>query len=148
MGTMTVASAPMRRASIANDTHSVLIGYLTWIFGFLGAHRFYYGKPITGTLWFFTLGLFGIGWIIDLFFIPSMDRAADHRFDAGPIDYSVCWILLTFLGILGLHRIYMGKYLTGILFLLTGGLFGVGLLYDLWTLNSQISELNNERIRR
>lgn len=33
----------------AQDTHSVLMGYLLWIFGFMGAHRFYYGKPITGT---------------------------------------------------------------------------------------------------
>ena len=40
------------------NTHSTLIGYLLWIFGFLGSHRFYYGKPITGTIWFFTLGLF------------------------------------------------------------------------------------------
>ena len=48
------------------DTHSKIIGYLLWIFGFLGAHRFYYGKPVTGTIWFFTLGLFFIGWIIDL----------------------------------------------------------------------------------
>ena len=37
------------------DTHSKVIGYLLWIFGFLGAHRFYYGKPVTGTIWFFTL---------------------------------------------------------------------------------------------
>ena len=43
------------------DTHSKVIGYLLWIFGFLGAHRFYYGKPVTGTIWFFTLGLFFIG---------------------------------------------------------------------------------------
>src|SRR5690554_7345239 len=47
------------------DTHSKVIGYLLWIFGFLGSHRFYYGKPITGTIWFFTLGLFFIGWIIE-----------------------------------------------------------------------------------
>ena len=51
------------------DTHSKLIGYLLWIFGFTGAHRFYYGKPLTGTLWFFTCGLFLIGWIVDLFLI-------------------------------------------------------------------------------
>ena len=38
------------------DNHSKVIGYLLWIFGFLGAHRFYYGKPVTGTIWFFTLG--------------------------------------------------------------------------------------------
>ena len=40
-----------------HDTHSKTIGYLLWIFGFTGSHRFYYGKPITGTIWFFTLGL-------------------------------------------------------------------------------------------
>jgi TM2 domain-containing membrane protein YozV len=51
------------------STHSVLIGYITWILGFMGAHRFYFGKPITGTIWFFTLGLLGIGWIIDYFLV-------------------------------------------------------------------------------
>ena len=40
------------------DTHSKTIGYLLWIFGFTGAHRFYYGKPITGIIWFCTLGCF------------------------------------------------------------------------------------------
>lgn len=68
------------------NTHSVIIGYLLWIFGFMGAHRFYYGKQLTGVLWFFTLGLFFIGWIIDLFLIPSMDREADWRFQEGPIN--------------------------------------------------------------
>lgn len=72
-----------------NNTHSKTLGYLLWIFGFLGAHRFYYGKPVTGTIWFFTLGLLGIGWIVDLFLIPSMDREADRRFVAGEINYSV-----------------------------------------------------------
>ena len=129
----------------ASDTHSKLIGYLLWIFGFTGAHRFYYGKPISGILWFFTFGLLGIGWLIDLFLIPSMDRQADRRFQSGRIDYSVAWILQTFLGYLGLHRMYMGKWLTGILYLLTGGLLGIGWLYDFCTLNTQISELNHGR---
>jgi TM2 domain-containing membrane protein YozV len=127
------------------DNHSKTIGYLLWIFGFTGSHRFYYGKPITGTIWFFTLGLLGIGWLIDLFLIPSMDRQADLRFQAGPINYSVAWILLTFLGLLGIHRMYIGKWLTGILYLLTAGLFGLGYLYDYWTLNRQIDELNRQR---
>jgi TM2 domain-containing membrane protein YozV len=61
----------------ANDTHSKTIGYILWIFGFTGSHRFYYGKPVTGTIWFFTLGLLGIGWLIDVFLIPGMDREAD-----------------------------------------------------------------------
>nr|WP_205742651.1 TM2 domain-containing protein [Halomonas niordiana] len=134
----TMSSAP-------SDTHSKLIGYLLWIFGFLGAHRFYYGKPVTGTIWFFTLGLLGIGWLIDLFLIPAMDRDADFRYQAGPVNYSLAWVLLTFLGIFGLHRFYMGKFLTGILYLLTGGFFLIGVLYDFWTLNDQISMKHAKR---
>jgi len=123
-------------------THSKTIGYLLWIFGFTGAHRFYFGKPVTGAIWFFTLGLLGIGWIIDLFLIPSMARNATSRYAKGPIDYSVTWILITFLGLLGIHRFYMGKILTGILWLVSGGLFGIGWLYDFCTLNSQVNERN------
>ncbi|HSX83802.1 MAG TPA: NINE protein, partial [Cellvibrio sp.] len=88
------------------STHSVLIGYITWIMGFMGAHRFYFGKPLTGTLWFFTFGLLGIGWLIDIFLVSSMAREADTRFRPGPIDYSVAWILLAFLGLFGVHRMY------------------------------------------
>jgi len=126
------------------NTHSMAIGYVLWVFGFMGAHRFYFGKPITGTLWFLTGGLLLIGWIIDLLLIPGMDREADLRYQVGPIDYTIGWILLTFLGIFGIHRFYMGKWITGIVYLLTGGLLGLGLLYDLWTLNGQISELNRQ----
>lgn len=136
----------MRESVMHNEqrTHSLLIGYLLWIFGFMGAHRFYYGKQISGAIWFFTLGLFFVGWIIDLFLIPSMDREADYRFERGPIDYDLSWVLLTFLGFLGIHRFYMGKALSGIIYLFTVGLFGLGILYDFFTLNEQISELNTD----
>ena len=127
-------------------THSVFIGYLLWIFGFTGSHRFYYGKPVSGTVWFFTLGLLGIGWLIDLFLIPSMNRNAALRFHQGEIDYNLAWILLTFLGLLGIHRMYMGKWLTGLLYLVTAGLVGIGYLYDYWTLNEQITIANARRI--
>ena len=128
--------------TVNENTHSKLVGYALWVFGFTGAHRFYYGKPVTGTIWFFTLGLLGIGWLIDLFLIPSMDRQADMRFRPGRINYSVAWVLLTFLGLLGIHRMYMGKWFTGILYLLTLGLGGIGYLYDYWTLNEQIAIKN------
>ncbi len=125
------------------NTHSLLVGYALWLFGFTGAHRFYYGKPVTGTIWFFTGGLLLIGWIIDVFLIPGMDRQADYRYVPGRFDYTVAWLLLTFLGVFGLHRFYMGKWITGLLYLLTGGLFFLGILYDLWTLNEQVSMINN-----
>jgi len=126
----------------ANDTHSKTIGYILWIFGFTGSHRFYYGKPVTGTIWFFTLGLLGIGWLIDLFLIPGMDREANLRFRAGRVDYTVAWVLLTFLGLFGVHRMYMGKWVTGIIYLCTAGLLGIGYLYDFWTLNDQLTVVN------
>jgi TM2 domain-containing membrane protein YozV len=125
-------------------THSILLGYLLWIFGFIGAHRFYYGKQVTGVIWFFTFGLLFVGWIIDLFLIPSMEREAERRFVPGPVNYDLAWILLTFLGLFGVHRFYMGKIITGLLYLCTGGLFLVGYLYDFLTLNEQLSEVNGK----
>lgn len=129
------------------STHSLMIGYILWIFGFLGFHRFYYGKPISGTIYLFTFGLFFIGWIVDLFLMPSLDREADIRFIPGRVDYSVAWILLAFLGPFGVHRMYMGKWITGIIYLCTLGLFTIGIIYDLWTLNDQITLINGEKGR-
>lgn len=127
-----------------NNTHSKFIGYVAWIFGFMGAHRFYFGKPITGTIWFFTGGLFLIGWIVDFFLIPAMDREADYRYIEGDLNYTLAWVFLIFLGVFGVHRMYMGKWLSGLLYLCTLGFFGLGVLYDLWTLNSQIDEIHEE----
>ena len=126
----------------STDTHLKSIGYILWIFGFMGSHRFYYGKNITGTIWFFTLGLLFIGWFVDLFLIPSMARDADIKYENGELSYTVSWILLTFLGLFGIHRFYLEKWFTGIVFLLTGGIFGIGYLYDLWTINDQVSLIN------
>ncbi|MCI4625362.1 MAG: TM2 domain-containing protein [Candidatus Magnetoovum sp. WYHC-5] len=127
---------------MAKNSHSKTVGYILWFFGFTGSHRFYYGKPVSGTIYFLTLGLFLIGWIIDLFLIPSMDRQADMKYPEGSVNYTVAWILLSYLGLLGAHRFYMGKWITGIVYLLTGGLLGIGYLYDFWTLNGQIAEIN------
>jgi|SRR5690554_233396 len=144
-----------------NDTHSKLMGYVLWLFGFTGAHRFYYARPLTGTIWFFTFGLFGIGWLIDLFLIPSMDAQMDYQYKRGRIDYSLAWILLTFLGVFGLHRLYLGEWLSGLfmlvvtlsllasslvlpfLSLLVLGVYIV-LIYDFWTLNQRINLINRQ----
>ena len=64
---------------------------------FTGGHRFYYGKPVTGT---------------------------------------------TSLGLFGAHRFYMEKWISAVVYLLTGGLLGLGILFDLWTLNDQIAQVN------
>ena len=63
------------------------IAYLLWalcLVGVSGIHRFYLGRPGTGVLWLLTLGLVGIGNLIDLFTIPSMVRAKKARAGAPP----------------------------------------------------------------
>ena len=43
----------------------------------------------------------------------------------------VAFFLCLFFGALGIHRIYEGRILLGIVYLFTGGLFGIGVLVDL-----------------
>ena len=51
------------------------------------------------------------------------------------------WCLF-FLGLAGVHRIYLGKYGTGIIWMLTFGLFGVGQFVDLFRMKSLIMDAN------
>ena len=74
-----------------------------------------------------------------------MHRRAESRYRSGSLDYTLAWILLTFLGIFGVHRFYMGKIVTGIIYLLTVGIFGIGYIYDVLCLNTQINQENYRR---
>lgn len=138
----TMTWEPMTNREDSDSTHFLLVGYALWLFGFLGAHRFYYGKPITGTIWFLTLGLFFVGWAIDLLLMPWLQRDAAVRSVAGPVNHTIAWLLLTFLGVFGIHRFYQGKWITGIVYAVSGGLVGIGILYDFWTLNEQVNDAN------
>lgn len=65
------------------------------------------------------------------------------RRDLG-ISYLLC--ILGFFGFAGIHRFYLGKPLTGILWLLTGGLFAIGTIYDLVTLPGQVDDANRKAL--
>lgn len=43
----------------------------------------------------------------------------------------VAFFLCMFLGVIGVHRFYVGKIASGLLYLFTGGFFGVGYVVDL-----------------
>ena len=153
----------LRDMSITGEeTHSKLIGYCLWGFGFTGAHRFYFGRTVSGTIFFvlsiitgagfaFLPALFfvwpfavilGLWWALDFFQMPKIAQEANFRYQKGTYNYSIAWLLHTYSGIFGAHRFYLGKWVTGLIYLFTGGLFGIGYFYDFLTLNDRVSAQN------
>lgn len=55
-----------------NKVSSAYIFWLGCLFQLHGLHRIYNGKIGTGLLWMCTLGLFGVGQLLDLLLIPNM----------------------------------------------------------------------------
>jgi hypothetical protein len=68
--------------------------------------------------------------------VPKSDEGAYRE----GLGYAL-WCLV-FVGLAGIHRIYLGKYGTGILWLLTFGLFGVGQFVDLFRMKSLVQDAN------
>lgn len=54
----------------------------------------------------------------------------------------VAYLLWFFLGIFSAHRFYLGKVGTGILYLVTGQLFGIGWIIDLFILGGMVDKYN------
>ena len=52
--------------------------------------------------------------------------------------------LVSFFGLLGIHRFYLGKIGIGLIWLFTGGVIGIGALIDLFTLGSQVDQYNTK----
>jgi hypothetical protein len=74
----TTSSSKKKRASHSNHVQAVptpksktIALILCICLGYLGGHQFYVGKKGTGILYFFTLGLCGIGWLVDIYRITT-----------------------------------------------------------------------------
>jgi len=63
------------------ERRSLALAYLLWALGLVGVcglQRFYARKPVSGTLWLFTLGLCGVGQLLDLFLLPGLTEQANR----------------------------------------------------------------------
>lgn len=65
--------------------------------------------------------------------------------DAGAKSVGVAYVLWFFLGVIGVHKFYLGKTGIGISYIFTLGWVGIGLLIDLFTLPSQVRRANGQQ---
>jgi TM2 domain-containing membrane protein YozV len=106
--------------------------------GYLGVHRFYTGRIISGIFQLLTFGGFGIWVLVDIIMIvtdnfkDSYDRPLYHQpVRGGNKSWVVTALLCMFLGYMGIHRFYTGRIISGIFQFLTFGGFGIWTLIDL-----------------
>lgn len=78
--------------------------YILWLaslVGLAGLHRFYNGRPVSGTFWLLTWGFLGLGQFIDLFLIPDMVEEHNHKArlrlglapDGKPLQSTIQWVM-------------------------------------------------------
>ena len=58
----------------------------------------------------------------------------------------ITYLLWFFLGFFGVHKFYLGKTWWGVAYLLTGGLFVIGWIIDIFIIPGQVA-LYNERLK-
>jgi TctA family transporter len=63
--------------------------------------------------------------------LGSYKQLLEKRENASEKSRLVAFLFAWFLGVFGIHRFYVGKVGSGIIWILTFGLFGVGTLVDL-----------------
>jgi TM2 domain-containing membrane protein YozV len=112
----------------------------------LGMHWFWLGRPGWGALYFCTLGLFGVGWAIDMIRLPHLVSRSKSGFDKdGTVDlldmYVLCLCPITGL-FLAAHHWALRRREWASLHMLTLGFIGVGWAVDLLRLPLLVSELN------
>ena len=119
---------------------------------FSGAHHYYLNRPIYGLAYTMTLGLLGVGYIVDWFRMPCLvqraNRVANGIEDRDRKYLDDIYVLWFPFGLLGFHQFYLNRVLWGILYTLTFGLFGIGWLVDGFRLPCLVNEYNQTAEQR
>lgn len=133
---------------------SLLIAYLFNLLplpGILGAHHFYLGRYFFGIAYFLSFGLLGFGWLVDLFRLPILVNRANEKIqnkDSVPTPEKVylddAYVLWFPFGIAGYHHFYLRRYVWGVLYFTTFGLFGMGWLMDMCRIPSLVKDCNEK----
>jgi TM2 domain-containing membrane protein YozV len=85
---------------------SKVVAYLLWFFlGIVGAHVYYQGKILKGIIYTFTMGILGIGWIIDLFLLSGQIDVCNG---VEPVKENRGGILNVFMKIISISRTLQG----------------------------------------
>ncbi|MEQ8769277.1 MAG: NINE protein [Phycisphaerales bacterium] len=72
---------------------------------------------------------------------PTALTSDDHTRSFGAA--LACWLLII-IGLGGIHRFYLGKWKTGLLWLLTGGLLLIGQILDIFRLPALVERVNEQ----
>jgi TM2 domain-containing membrane protein YozV len=65
--------------------------------------------------------------------------------DQRSVGVAYALFCLSFIGVAGIQHFYLGHFFRGTLWLLTWGLFGIGLIYDLFATGAQVYAFNVRR---
>ncbi|CAG5118853.1 unnamed protein product [Candidula unifasciata] len=120
-------------------------------FGILGAHHFYLRRYSWGILYIFTFALLGFGYLIDLFRMPCLVKHANNKIKNPEKDektISDAYTLWFPFGLLGFHHYYLGNHGCGILYTLTGGLFGIGWIVDAFRIPGLVRASNESQFNQ
>ncbi|XP_071496946.1 uncharacterized protein [Diadema antillarum] len=132
------------------------------ILGLFGLHHFYLNRTYFGYIYAFTLGIFGMGWILDWFRIKSLVRTCNqetreaqirgytlysNRFPF-PLTKVTLWdaflLWLPPVGLMGFYQFYLGRTHIGMYHSFTLGRLGIGWLFDLFRLPAFVRKANEQ----
>ena len=120
-----------------------------------GQYHFYLGRYANGILQALALGLNAPCWVVDFFRMPYLVYKANQEIEMlrnyrTPVESAHVNLLDAYLqalpmGLFGFHHFYLGNYKRGFLYLCTLGVFGLGLVVDLFIMPMLVKEANKEK---